>query len=75
MFVFGGTEIYRLFFPHVYRMYITRIFHTFEVHARENPTYFPPFDGSEWEEISMQKGPKSVNNPYNYAFYVYERRK
>lgn len=69
VFVFGGAEIYRLFFPYVKRLYITRILHSFE-----GDIFFPEYDEKEWVEISAQKGVKDDNNPYDYIHYVYERK-
>lgn len=68
LFIFGGSEIYRLFFPHADRLYITKIHQTFEA-----DTYFPAFDESEWRIVSRAPGERNEKNPYDYEFLVYER--
>lgn len=74
VFIFGGADIYKLFFPYVKRMYVTRVFHEFNVSPADNPVYFPPYDESEWKEISADYRQKDANNPYDFAFHVYERQ-
>lgn len=68
VFIFGGAEIYRLFFPYVNRLYITKIFHAFE-----GDTFFPEYREEEWIEVFRQKGVKDKENPYDYVFMIYER--
>ncbi|GAE30422.1 dihydrofolate reductase [Halalkalibacter hemicellulosilyticus] len=69
IFIFGGEQIYELFMPYVDTMYITKIEHEFE-----GDTFFPEVDMTEWQEISVEKGLKNDENPYDYYFCVYERR-
>ena len=68
IFIFGGEQIYNLFFPYVEKMYITKIHHEFE-----GDTFFPEVNYEEWNEVFAQKGIKNDKNPYNYYFHVYER--
>jgi len=68
VFVSGGAEIFRLFMEEVDRLYVTKIFHTFE-----GNTYFPTIDWDKWILTSSQKGPKDEKNPYDYEFRIYER--
>ncbi|MBS4217376.1 dihydrofolate reductase [Bacillus sp. FJAT-49711] len=69
VFVTGGSEIFQLFLDEVDRLYVTKIFHTFE-----GNTYFPKLDWDKWLIISSQKGQKNEKNPYNYEFRVYKRK-
>ena len=69
IFIFGGEQIYNLFFPYVEKMYITKIHHEFE-----GDTFFPEVNYEEWNEVFAQKGIKNDKNPYNYYFHVYERK-
>ncbi len=65
---FGGEQIYELFMPYVKTMYITKIDEEFE-----GDTFFPEVDLTDWKEVSVEKGPKNEENPYDYYFHVYER--
>lgn len=70
IFITGGSEIFKLFTEKVNRLYVTKIDETFE-----GDTFFPKIDWSEWSLTSNEKGPKDEENPYDYAFQVYERKK
>lgn len=50
-------------------MHITKIHHGFD-----GDTYFPKVNFDEWKELSVEKGVKNDQNPYNYYFHVYERK-
>ncbi|MBS4199436.1 dihydrofolate reductase [Bacillus sp. FJAT-49732] len=69
VFVTGGSEIFQLFLEEVDRLYVTKIFHSFE-----GNTYFPKLDWDNWVVKSTQKGPKDDKNPYDYEFRIYERK-
>lgn len=64
VYIFGGTEIYKLFIPYCEMMIITRIYHSFE-----GDTYFPEVDWSRWVEIGCTKG--KADAPYPYEIYYY----
>jgi dihydrofolate reductase (trimethoprim resistance protein) len=68
IFIFGGEEIYKLFLPYVEKMYITKIHEEFD-----GDTFFPEVNFNEWNEISVKTGITDEKNPYQYAFYIYER--
>lgn len=68
VFIFGGEYIYQMALPYVDKMYITKIHHKFN-----GDTFFPEVDFDEWIEISVKKGFKDKENPYDYYFHVYER--
>lgn len=69
-FVIGGAEIFKALLPLAARLYITFIHEEFE-----GDTLFPPFIMNEWELISSEVGPKNNENPYDYEFLLYERKK
>lgn len=46
-YVLGGAEIYRLFQPHLDRMYLSRVPGTYEADS-----FYPEFDESEWRLVS-----------------------
>jgi dihydrofolate reductase len=69
LFVIGGTEMFRLFLPHVSRMYVTQIEHEFEADV-----FFPEMDMTEWQLASSEQGVQDEKNPYVYYFQIYEKR-
>jgi dihydrofolate reductase len=70
LFVVGGSEIYRLAMPFTDKIYLTRI------HAIvDGDTFYPEPDWNEWIEISRISHQKDENNPYDFDFIVYERKK
>lgn len=69
-FVIGGAEIFKELLPLADRLYITFIHEEFE-----GDTLFPPFIMNEWELVSTEQGLKNDQNPYDYEFLVYERKK
>lgn len=68
VFIFGGTEIYKLFLPYVQSMYVTKIHHSFE-----GDTYFPSIDWDEWKEISKEEHHANEKDPHDFSFLFYER--
>ncbi|QDI91326.1 dihydrofolate reductase [Salicibibacter halophilus] len=68
--ILGGSNVYEQAFPYVDRLYITFIDEAFEVDR-----FFPSFDKSEWELKWQEKGIKNEENPYDYWFQVYDRKK
>lgn len=70
IFVIGGAEVYRQFFPYAGRLYVTRIEEAFE-----GDVFFPEIDPEEWRLVSERRGRTDEKNPYRYYFCLYERRK
>lgn len=68
-FVIGGGMIYRQFFRYAKKLYITRIFKSYDA-----DTFFPEINFDEWNEIEREiYGPDSKNE-FSYAFIIYERK-
>lgn len=66
--VIGGAQIYAAALSLASRLYVT------EVHAMvDGDTWFPPLDPADWQEIAREEHPATADNPYPYAFVVYER--
>jgi dihydrofolate reductase len=63
--VIGGAEIYRLFLPAAQRLYLTRVHRTVD-----GDTSFPPFDETEWREISRER---HCSPELDYSFVDLER--
>jgi len=68
--VIGGEEIYRQFLPYADRIYLTYIDQDFE-----GDTFFPEFEDGTWVKESEKKGIKDVNNPYDYYFQIFTKKK
>ncbi|NII25724.1 dihydrofolate reductase [Pseudoflavitalea sp. X16] len=68
-FVIGGGEIYALALPLAQRIYLTRV-HT----SLEGDTYFPEFDGQQWELLSNLDFPADDKHAYAYSFQVWGRK-
>jgi dihydrofolate reductase len=70
VFVIGGAEIFQETFSYAERLYITHIHHEFS-----GDTFFPEFDEHNWELTSRSMGIKNEQNPYDYDFCLYVRKK
>ena len=68
-FVIGGALIYKQLERYTQKMYITKIYKTFEGDA-----YFPKINENEWKEIERETGLKDEKNPFDYEFITYERK-
>ncbi|HEY8341737.1 MAG TPA: dihydrofolate reductase [Calditerricola sp.] len=70
LYVIGGAAVFRQFLPLADRMHLTHI----EAEV-DGDTWFPPFDEAEWAVVAKEKGPKDAQNPYDYWFVEYRRRR
>lgn len=68
-FIIGGGMVYRQFLKHAHKLYITRVFKSFEA-----DTFFPEINYEEWEEIERETYGPDGENDFNYAFIVYRRK-
>lgn len=71
VFVAGGGEVYKqtIGLYHTRRMYITRIYATFEGDA-----FFPDIDMDRWELIRFEEHEADDRNKYPYAFLTYKKK-
>ncbi|GAB3043705.1 dihydrofolate reductase [Spirosoma pulveris] len=68
IYVIGGAEIYKMALPIATTLYLTEIHHDFEGDA-----HFPPFDKSEWKEVSRRPHPADERHAVPFDFVEYER--
>lgn len=61
--IIGGSEIYRLFWPHVTQLELTIVHHRFDA-----DTFLTVFNAEEWHEIRHEKHLADEINPYPYTF-------
>ena len=69
-FVIGGAEIYRLALPIADTMHLTC------VHATVGAdTFFPAYDGADWEEVACEQHPADDRHAHAMSFVTLRRRK
>lgn len=68
IFIIGGAEIYKQFLRYADKIYLTRIYHSFE-----GDSFFPEWHTQEWRETSRIKGITDEKNIYPYDFITLEK--
>ena len=68
-FVIGGGSIYKQFLRFAKKLYITRVFKSFEADV-----FFPEFNYDEWEEVERELQPFDEKNGFEYAFITYRKK-
>ena len=68
--VIGGGEIYRLFWPHANRLYLTEV-----DFAVKGDTHFPQPDPDEWTEVSREVHPQATGDSAGFVLRVLDRRR
>lgn len=68
IFIIGGAEIFKQSLHLTQRIYLTKIYHSFE-----GDVYFPELNMNEWKEVSRTKGIMDEKNRYEYDFITLER--
>jgi dihydrofolate reductase len=68
-FIIGGGMIYKQFLRHADKLYITRVFKSFEADV-----YFPEINNDEWNEIECEAQPYDEKNEFNYSFITYQKK-
>jgi dihydrofolate reductase len=70
VFIIGGAEIYTQSLPLADRIYLTRIYHSFDGDA-----FFPVIDEKEWKTEKTESHHPDEKNPYRFDFINYVRVK
>lgn len=68
-FVIGGAMIYRQFLRFAKKLYITRIFKSYDA-----DTFFPEINLDEWNETNRETYGPDDKNEFSCAFIIYERK-
>ena len=68
VFIVGGGQIYRLFFPLADKIYLTLVSGKFE-----GDTFFPKIEKSEWKLLSQKRKRKDKKNSNDMTWKVYEK--
>lgn len=66
--VIGGGEVYRLFWPHVDRLYLTEV--DLEV---AGDTHFPAVDPAQWREVAREVHPKGEKDSAGFTLRTLDR--
>jgi len=69
-YIIGGATIYKLLMPYANKLYLTLIHEEFE-----GDVYFPEIEEKEWKVIDREKGLRNEENPFDYEYITFERKK
>ena len=67
--VIGGEQIYRQAIDRADRLYLTRVYQSFDGDA-----FFPSIIAQQWQETSCQKVEPGDQQPLGYSFLVLDRK-
>jgi len=68
-FIIGGASIYRQFLPIAGRLYLTKVYKSFD-----GDVYFPIIDWSSWKLVYHEDFPPDANNDFAYSYQIYDRQ-
>ncbi|MBN2611757.1 MAG: dihydrofolate reductase [Bacteroidales bacterium] len=68
-FIFGGSSVYRQFYPVANKLYLTLVHKYFEA-----DTFFPEIDFSEWNETERKDMPFNEGLGFSYSYITYIRK-
>ena len=68
-FIIGGGMVYQQFLPLADKLYITRVYKSFDADV-----FFPDIDPVVWEETGREEG-SGDGMDFTYSFITYQRRK
>ncbi|MFA5987758.1 MAG: dihydrofolate reductase [Candidatus Paceibacterota bacterium] len=72
IFVIGGAQIFEQTLPLADKLYFT--FVDAIIAGGDGSIYFPPFDKSEWREVSREDFARDDKNEFNFSFVNYEHK-
>jgi len=67
-FVIGGATVYRQFLPFVAKIYLTKVFATFDA-----DTFFPPINPEEFREVSVSEVFTDEKSGLRYQYLEYQK--
>ena len=68
-FIIGGASIYRQFFLHADRLYLTVVHKDFE-----GDVFFPEIDFRDWQLLSQEDFPFDEQLGFSYSYVTYQRK-
>lgn len=69
--IIGGGEIFKQSWSMVDRIYLTRVYHTFD----NADTFFPAINNNEWKEVFHEHHKADDKHKYDFAFITLDRIK
>ena len=72
-FIIGGTEIYKLAWQYLDRLYITEVDTEVSYTEDDQVVFFPALEKDQWKEVSSDPRVADEKNEFNYTYKVYER--
>lgn len=66
--VIGGEQIYRQAIAHANRLYLTKVYQSFDGDA-----FFPKIDLQQWQEISREDIQSKDDQPLTYSYLILDR--
>jgi len=72
-FIIGGTEIYKLAWEYLDRLYITEVDTEVTFKEEDHVVYFPDVNEKHWAEVSSEPREADHKNEFNFTFKVYEK--
>ena len=72
-FIIGGTEIYKLAWEYLDKLYITEVDTEVQFKEQDNVVYFPSFEKENWKEASSEVKQADEKNEFNYTFKIFEK--
>ncbi|MDF2606448.1 MAG: Dihydrofolate reductase [Bacillales bacterium] len=69
LYIIGGAEIFEALIDITDKLYITKIYSTFD-----GDVFFPEIEWDKWEIDSVEKGLVDENNIYPHDFFVFKRK-
>ena len=72
-FIIGGTEIYKLAWQYLDRLYITQVDTEVTYTKEDEVVYFPQLEEGQWKEVSSDPRQSDEKNEFDYTYKVYER--
>ena len=69
-FIIGGGMVYRQFLPLAEKLYLTKVYKSFEADI-----FFPEINFDEWQETERETFGPDERNDFPYAFITYSRKK
>jgi dihydrofolate reductase len=67
-FIFGGASVYRQFLPLTSKLYLTKVYGTFDA-----DTYFPQINDDEWQVIDQEDHISSSGKDLSYSFITLKK--
>lgn len=69
VFIMGGGMVYKEFMPYANRIYLTRVYATFDA-----DTFFPEINMNEWNIVKTEHNDPDASNPFSFSYLILDRK-